>query len=62
MKYVVYRQSDGKILRTGSASSQGLMRLQAGEGEAVLTVTGLVNTREQMVVDGQIVQTPGPQG
>lgn len=55
MKFVVYRVPDGKILRTGGASSPSLMRLQAQEGEAVMAVTGYVNTREHVVTGGRIV-------
>lgn len=56
MRFVVYRLEDGKILRTGTASSRSLMRLKAKPGEAVLE--GMANTREDMVVDGQIVRRP----
>lgn len=62
MKYVVYRPSDGKILRVGSASTHSLMRLQAKEGEAVMAAggLGLISTLTHAVVDGQIVRLQVP--
>jgi len=54
--YIVYRERDGRIQRTGICSDN-VLNQQAKENE--LVIEGIANDRKQKIIDGKIVnKTP----